>query len=71
MKKDDGGGSRGRNRSDLRLGLFRRYTYDPFQHSPNDNPEAELPLNAGDYVLIWGEMDEVWMGKGGAKAVDE
>ncbi|XP_076369320.1 RIMS-binding protein 2-like isoform X4 [Tachypleus tridentatus] len=35
-----------------------RYTYDPLQQSPNENPESELSLNAGDYVLIFGEMDE-------------
>ena len=35
-----------------------RYTYDPFSQSPNENPEAELALTAGDYVLIWGNMDE-------------
>ena len=33
-----------------------RYSYDPFQHSPNDNPEAELQVNAGDYILVWGEV---------------
>lgn len=38
---------------------FFRYSYDPFQQSPNENPEAELYLNAGDYVLVWGNMDEV------------
>lgn len=36
-----------------------RYTYDPFTHSPNECPEAELPINAGDYLLVWGNMDEV------------
>ena len=35
-----------------------RYSYDPFQHSPNDSPEAELQVNAGDYILVWGEVDE-------------
>ncbi|XP_035708554.1 uncharacterized protein LOC110850968 isoform X4 [Folsomia candida] len=35
-----------------------RYSYDPFHQSPNENPEAELSLNAGDYVLVWGTMDE-------------
>ncbi|XP_065934810.1 RIMS-binding protein 2 isoform X12 [Magallana gigas] len=35
-----------------------KYSYDPFQHSPNENPDAELPINAGDYVLVYGEMDE-------------
>ena len=36
-----------------------KYSYDPNKCSPNENPEAELPLHAGDYVLIYGEMDEV------------
>ncbi|XP_041350293.1 RIMS-binding protein 2-like isoform X4 [Gigantopelta aegis] len=35
-----------------------KYSYNPYQHSPNDNPAAELPLSAGDYVLILGDMDE-------------
>ncbi len=35
-----------------------RYSYDPFQHSPNDSPEAELQVNAGDYILVWGDVDE-------------
>ncbi|QQP38316.1 Uncharacterized protein FKW44_018862, partial [Caligus rogercresseyi] len=30
----------------------------PFQHSPNDCPEAELLVNAGDYILVWGDVDE-------------
>ena len=36
-----------------------RYSYDPFQHSPNDNPEMELAFQAGDYLYVFGEMDEV------------
>lgn len=36
-----------------------RYSYDPIKQSPNENPEAELQLIAGDYVLIFGDMDEV------------
>lgn len=36
-----------------------KYSYDPYQHSPNENPEAELPLSSGDYVLVLGDMDEV------------
>ncbi|BFZ05367.1 hypothetical protein BsWGS_08406 [Bradybaena similaris] len=35
-----------------------KYNYDPFQLSPNENPEAELTLTAGDYVLVVGDMDE-------------
>ena len=29
-----------------------------FQHSPNEAPEAELQVNAGDYILVWGDVDE-------------
>ena len=36
-----------------------RYSYDPEQHSPNDTPEAELAINAGDYILVWSDPDEV------------
>ena len=36
-----------------------RYSYDPVQYSPNDNPDLELPLTAGEYVFIYGNMDEV------------
>ena len=36
----------------------RRYTYEPFSQSQNDNPESELPLLSGDYVLVWGEIGE-------------
>ena len=36
-----------------------RYSYDPVMYSPNDNPEAELRLSAGDYLFIYGDVDEV------------
>ncbi|RZF46120.1 hypothetical protein LSTR_LSTR012980, partial [Laodelphax striatellus] len=35
-----------------------RYSYDPYQQSPNECPEAELAISAGDYLLVWGIMDE-------------
>uniref|UniRef100_A0A8D9EKR2 RIMS-binding protein 2 n=1 Tax=Cacopsylla melanoneura TaxID=428564 RepID=A0A8D9EKR2_9HEMI len=35
-----------------------RFTYDPTHMSPNDCPESELPIQAGDYVLVWGQIDE-------------
>ncbi|EEB13454.1 hypothetical protein Phum_PHUM240780 [Pediculus humanus corporis] len=35
-----------------------KYSYDPFQQSLNENPEAELSINAGDYLLVWGNIDE-------------
>ncbi|EFX63144.1 hypothetical protein DAPPUDRAFT_335885 [Daphnia pulex] len=34
-----------------------KYTYDPFTQSPNDNPEAEVSLASGDYILVWKTMD--------------
>ncbi|XP_042310041.1 peripheral-type benzodiazepine receptor-associated protein 1-like [Sceloporus undulatus] len=37
--------------------FLARYSYDPFD-GPNKNPEAELPLTAGEYVYICGDMDE-------------
>ncbi|XP_048369800.1 peripheral-type benzodiazepine receptor-associated protein 1-like [Sphaerodactylus townsendi] len=45
-------------KSPLKLRVFlARYSYDPFD-GPNKNPEAELPLTAGEYVYVCGEMDE-------------
>ncbi|XP_046474092.1 uncharacterized protein Rbp isoform X3 [Neodiprion pinetum] len=35
-----------------------RFSYEPFQHSPNENPEAELPVQGGDYLLVWGQPDD-------------
>lgn len=32
-------------------------SYNPFD-GPNENPEAELPLTAGEYIYIYGDMDE-------------
>ena len=37
---------------------FARYTYDPLSQSLNDNPQSELYVSAGDYILVWGECDE-------------
>nr|XP_025037267.1 RIMS-binding protein 2-like [Pelodiscus sinensis] len=33
------------------------YSYNPFD-GPNENPEAELPLTAGKYLYVYGDMDE-------------
>ncbi|CAF0754435.1 unnamed protein product [Adineta steineri] len=38
--------------------VIAKYSYEPLQFSPNDHPEVELPLNIGDYYLIYGEVDE-------------
>ncbi|XP_032236492.2 peripheral-type benzodiazepine receptor-associated protein 1 isoform X2 [Nematostella vectensis] len=35
-----------------------RYSYDPQQHSPNDAPQEELAFQAGDYLYIFGDVDE-------------
>jgi RIMS-binding protein 2 len=35
----------------------KQYSYDPFRQSPNENPEAELSLAAGDFILVFGEID--------------
>ncbi|XP_036132461.1 RIMS-binding protein 3B-like [Molossus molossus] len=41
-----------------KLKIFQvRYSYNPFE-GPNEHPESELPLTAGDYVYIFGDMDE-------------
>ncbi|KAK6483473.1 RIMS-binding protein 2-like [Huso huso] len=34
-----------------------RYSYNPYD-GPNENPEAELPLIAGKYIYVYGNMDE-------------
>ncbi|XP_036069538.1 RIMS-binding protein 2 isoform X9 [Oryzias melastigma] len=34
-----------------------RYSYNPYD-GPNEHPEAELPLVAGKYLYIYGNMDE-------------
>jgi len=39
--------------------FIAKYSYDPDQYSPNDNPDVELALTAGDYLFVYGDMDEV------------
>lgn len=39
--------------------VIAKYPYEPLQCSPNDHPEVELPLNIGEYYLIYGDVDEV------------
>ncbi|XP_061658634.1 peripheral-type benzodiazepine receptor-associated protein 1 isoform X3 [Syngnathoides biaculeatus] len=34
-----------------------RYSYNPYD-GPNDNPEMELPLTAGEYIYVYGGMDD-------------
>ncbi|XP_034496347.1 peripheral-type benzodiazepine receptor-associated protein 1 isoform X4 [Ailuropoda melanoleuca] len=46
------------SRGGARIQVFlARYSYNPFE-GPNENPEAELPLTAGEYIYIHGNMDE-------------
>lgn len=41
-----------------------KYSYDPVQFSPNENPESELSLQAGEYLFVYGHMDEDGFYKG-------
>ena len=36
-----------------------KFTYDPVTLSPNDNPDLELSFQAGDYLFVYGQLDEV------------
>ncbi|XP_041439503.1 peripheral-type benzodiazepine receptor-associated protein 1 isoform X2 [Xenopus laevis] len=46
------------SRSPAKLQVYlARYSYNPFD-GPNENPEAELPLTAGEYIYIYGDMDD-------------
>ncbi|XP_044512541.1 RIMS-binding protein 3-like [Gracilinanus agilis] len=37
--------------------FLARYSYDPYA-GPNEQPEAELALTAGEYIYVFGDMDE-------------
>ncbi|XP_052412439.1 peripheral-type benzodiazepine receptor-associated protein 1 isoform X5 [Carassius gibelio] len=37
--------------------FIARYSYNPFD-GPNENPEVELPLTAGEYIYVYGDMDD-------------
>ncbi|KAA0716884.1 Peripheral-type benzodiazepine receptor-associated protein 1 [Triplophysa tibetana] len=37
--------------------FIARYSYNPYE-GPNDNPEVELPLTAGEYIYVYGDMDD-------------
>ncbi|XP_028276483.1 peripheral-type benzodiazepine receptor-associated protein 1 isoform X2 [Parambassis ranga] len=46
------------SRGAAKLQVFiARYSYNPFD-GPNDNPEVELPLTAGEYIYVYGDMDD-------------
>lgn len=37
--------------------MFYLISYNPYD-GPNDHPEAELPLVAGKYLYVYGDMDD-------------
>jgi len=42
-----------------KVGVYiAKYSYDPSEMSPNQNFDLELPLTAGDYLYVYGDMDE-------------
>ncbi|XP_061904499.1 peripheral-type benzodiazepine receptor-associated protein 1 isoform X4 [Entelurus aequoreus] len=46
------------SRGTAKLQVFiARYSYNPYD-GPNDNPEMELPLTAGEYIYVYGGMDD-------------
>ncbi|XP_022521539.2 peripheral-type benzodiazepine receptor-associated protein 1 isoform X2 [Astyanax mexicanus] len=46
------------SRGPAKLQVFiARYSYNPYD-GPNDNPEVELPLTAGEYIYVYGDMDD-------------
>ncbi|KAM9728069.1 peripheral-type benzodiazepine receptor-associated protein 1 isoform 2-T2 [Menidia menidia] len=46
------------SRGTAKLQVFiARYSYNPYD-GPNDNPEVELPLTAGEYIYVYGDMDD-------------
>ncbi|KAK1787877.1 hypothetical protein P4O66_016357, partial [Electrophorus voltai] len=46
------------SRGAAKLHVFiARYSYNPYD-GPNDNPEVELPLTAGEYIYVYGDMDD-------------
>lgn len=46
-------------------------SYNPYD-GPNENPEAELPLVAGKYLYVYGNMDDdgFYEGEGEAQTED-
>lgn len=37
--------------------IINFYSYNPYD-GPNDSPEVELPLTAGEYIYMYGDMDD-------------
>ena len=57
-EEDVDGGEEEKRNSPFQV-YVAKYSYDPEQYSPNENPDAELTLNAGDYIFVYGDIDEV------------
>lgn len=38
--------------------FMAKYGYDPYKQSPNENPDNELAFNAGDYIMVFDDIDE-------------
>ncbi|KAI3373066.1 hypothetical protein L3Q82_006414 [Scortum barcoo] len=48
--------SRGAAKLQVFIARYRQ-VYNPYD-GPNDNPEVELPLTAGEYIYVYGDMDD-------------
>ena len=36
-----------------------KFDYNPETDSPNDNPNSELAITAGEYIYVYGDVDDV------------
>ncbi len=42
-----------------KVGIYiAKYSYNPSEMSPNPTFDLELPLTAGDYLCVYGDMDD-------------
>lgn len=42
-----------------KVGVYiAKFSYNPSEMSPNPNFDLELPLTAGDYLYVYGDMDD-------------
>lgn len=45
-------------KEDSKVAVFiAKFTYKPSEMSPNPSFDMELPLTAGDYLYVYGDMD--------------
>lgn len=55
----DSDGSHTPQSDNFKVGVYiAKFSYDPASMSPNQNYDLELPLTAGDYLYVYGEMDD-------------